>query len=115
VRKVVVAAPVKDERALNVVLGVNHERYDPEVHRVVTAASCTTNCLAPVVKVLQEGIGIARGSITTLHDLTNTQVVVDAPHKDLRRGAGRLAVADPDDNRFGDCHRTDLPRARRPA
>jgi len=85
VRKVVVAAPVKDERALNVVLGVNHERYDPEVHHVVTAASCTTNCLAPVVKVLHEGIGIAHGSITTLHDLTNTQVVVDAPHKDLRR------------------------------
>jgi glyceraldehyde 3-phosphate dehydrogenase len=85
VRKVIVAAPVKDERALNVVVGVNDDRYDPQAHDVVTAASCTTNCLAPVVKVLHEGIGIHRGSITTLHDLTNTQVVVDAPHSDLRR------------------------------
>ena len=84
-RKVIVAAPVKDARALNVVIGVNDDRYDPEVHDVVTAASCTTNCLAPVVKVVHEGLGIARGSITTLHDLTNTQTVVDAPHKDLRR------------------------------
>jgi glyceraldehyde 3-phosphate dehydrogenase len=85
VRKVVVAAPVKDERALNVVVGVNDDRYDPATHDIVTAASCTTNCLAPVVKVLHEGIGIRHGQITTLHDMTNTQVVVDAPHKDLRR------------------------------
>jgi len=85
VQKVVVAAPVKDERALNVVVGVNDTRYDPERHDVVTAASCTTNCLAPVVKVVHEGIGIRHGQITTLHDMTNTQVVVDAPHKDLRR------------------------------
>ncbi len=79
------AAPVKEEGALNVVVGVNDDLYDPDRHDVVTAASCTTNCLAPVVKVVHEGIGISRGSITTLHDLTNTQVVVDAPHKDLRR------------------------------
>ena len=85
VRKVVVAAPVKDDRALNVVMGVNDDRYDPDRYDIVTAASCTTNCLAPVVKVLHEGLGILRGSITTLHDVTNTQVVVDAPHKDLRR------------------------------
>ena len=85
VRKVVVAAPVKDDRALNVVLGVNDDRYDPAAHDIVTAASCTTNCLAPVVKVIHEGLGIQRGSITTLHDLTNTQTIVDAPHKDLRR------------------------------
>ena len=85
VRKVVVAAPVKDERALNVVVGVNDDLYDPERHDVVTAASCTTNCLAPVVRVLHDGLGIARGSITTLHDLTNTQTIVDAPHTDLRR------------------------------
>ncbi len=85
VRKVVVAAPVKDERALNVVVGVNDDRYDADVHDIVTAASCTTNCLAPVVKVIHEGLGIERGSITTLHDLTNTQTIVDAPHKDLRR------------------------------
>ncbi|HWH32963.1 MAG TPA: ArsJ-associated glyceraldehyde-3-phosphate dehydrogenase [Egibacteraceae bacterium] len=85
VRKVVVAAPVNDDRALNVVMGVNHTSYDPERFDVVTAASCTTNCLAPVVKVLHEGIGIRHGQITTLHDMTNTQVIVDAPHKDLRR------------------------------
>ena len=85
VRKVVVAAPVKDERALNVVVGVNDQRYDPEVHHIVTAASCTTNCLAPVVQVIHEGLGIERGAITTLHDVTNTQTVVDAPHTDLRR------------------------------
>jgi glyceraldehyde 3-phosphate dehydrogenase len=83
--KVVVAAPVKDAGALNVVLGVNDDRYDPDVHDIVTAASCTTNCLAPVVKAIHEGIGIRHGSITTLHDMTNTQTVVDAPHKDLRR------------------------------
>jgi glyceraldehyde 3-phosphate dehydrogenase len=76
---------VKDGSALNVVVGVNDHLYDPAVHTIVTAASCTTNCLAPVVKVLHEGIGISHGSITTLHDLTNTQTIVDAPHKDLRR------------------------------
>ena len=85
VRKVIVAAPVKDERALNIVVGVNDDRYDPDVHDILTAASCTTNCLAPVVKVIHEGLGIEHGSITTLHDLTNTQTIVDAPHKDLRR------------------------------
>jgi glyceraldehyde 3-phosphate dehydrogenase len=85
VKKVIVAAPVKDDRALNVVVGVNDGLYDPDTHDVLTAASCTTNCLAPVVKVIHEGLGIDRGSITTLHDLTNTQVIVDAPHKDLRR------------------------------
>jgi glyceraldehyde 3-phosphate dehydrogenase len=85
VGKVVVAAPVKDGSALNVIVGVNDDRYDPAAHSIVTAASCTTNCLAPVVKVLHEGIGISHGSITTLHDLTNTQTIVDAPHEDLRR------------------------------
>ena len=84
VSKVIVAAPVKRD-ALNVVVGVNDHLYDPAVHDVLTAASCTTNCLAPVVKVIHEGLGIERGSLTTLHDMTNTQVVVDAPHKDLRR------------------------------
>jgi glyceraldehyde 3-phosphate dehydrogenase len=84
VGSVVVAAPVK-EGALNVVIGVNDDLYDPEQHRIVTAASCTTNCLAPVVKVIHEGIGIKHGAITTLHDMTATQSVVDAPHKDLRR------------------------------
>jgi glyceraldehyde 3-phosphate dehydrogenase len=90
VRKVIVAAPVKDERVLNIVMGCNDHLYDAAVHRVVTAASCTTNCLAPVVKVLHEQIGIERGVITTIHDVTNTQVVVDAPHKDLRRARSAL-------------------------
>ena len=85
VAKVVVAAPVKGGDALNVVLGVNDHLYEADQHKVVTAASCTTNCLGPVVKVLHEGIGIRHGSITTLHDMTNTQTIVDAPHKDLRR------------------------------
>ena len=90
VRKVVVAAPVKDPEALNVVMGCNDHLYDPATHRVVTAASCTTNCLAPVVKVLHESIGIEHGVITTIHDVTNTQVIVDAPHKDLRRARSAL-------------------------
>ncbi|MBN9622436.1 MAG: ArsJ-associated glyceraldehyde-3-phosphate dehydrogenase [Actinobacteria bacterium] len=85
VRKVVVAAPVKEDGALNVVVGVNDDPAELARHDILTAASCTTNCLAPVVKVIHEGIGIRHGQITTLHDLTNTQVVVDAPHKDLRR------------------------------
>ncbi|MBF0283734.1 MAG: ArsJ-associated glyceraldehyde-3-phosphate dehydrogenase [Magnetococcales bacterium] len=85
VRKVVVSAPVKDAKALNVVFGVNHHRYEPATHHVITAASCTTNCLAPVVKVIQEGLGILRGSMTTIHDITNTQTIIDLGHKDLRR------------------------------
>jgi glyceraldehyde 3-phosphate dehydrogenase len=84
VKKVIVAAPVK-EGALNVVVGVNDHEYRPEQHHLLTAASCTTNCLAPLVKVIHEGIGIQHGVITTIHDITNTQVVIDAPHKDLRR------------------------------
>jgi glyceraldehyde 3-phosphate dehydrogenase len=85
VRKVIVAAPVKDTGALNVVIGVNEHLYEPDEHDVVTAASCTTNCLAPIVKVIHEGVGVRHGAITTLHDMTNTQVTVDAHHKDLRR------------------------------
>ena len=84
VKKVIVAAPVK-EGALNIVMGVNDQLYDPAEHHLLTAASCTTNCLAPMVKVLHEQIGIEHGVITTIHDMTNTQVIVDAPHKDLRR------------------------------
>ncbi|TFH85543.1 glyceraldehyde-3-phosphate dehydrogenase [Billgrantia azerbaijanica] len=85
VARVVVSAPVKEEGVLNVVMGVNDDRYDPELHRLVTAASCTTNCLAPVVKVIHETFGIRHGSMTTVHDITNTQTILDAPHKDLRR------------------------------
>jgi glyceraldehyde 3-phosphate dehydrogenase len=84
VRKVIVAAPVKDG-ALNLVVGINDHLYDPEQHHLLTAASCTTNCLAPVVKVIHEGIGVRHGQITTLHDMTNTQTLIDSPHKDLRR------------------------------
>jgi glyceraldehyde 3-phosphate dehydrogenase len=84
VKKVIVAAPVKDD-ALNVVVGVNDHLYDPKKHHLLTAASCTTNCLAPIVKVMHEGLGIRHGVITTIHDITNTQTVIDAPHKDLRR------------------------------
>ena len=85
VKRVVVSAPVKEQGALNVVMGVNHHRFNPAEHRIVTAASCTTNCLAPVVKVIHEKLGIRHGSITTIHDLTNTQSILDQPHKDLRR------------------------------
>lgn len=90
VRKVVVSAPVKEEPALNLVYGINHDLYDPSQHHLVTAASCTTNCLAPVVKVLHEEIGIKHGSITTVHDVTNTQTMVDKPHNDLRRARSAL-------------------------
>ncbi|MFC0117429.1 ArsJ-associated glyceraldehyde-3-phosphate dehydrogenase [Pseudoalteromonas xiamenensis] len=85
VKRVVVTAPVKQEGVLDCVFGVNHHLYDPMQHNIVTAASCTTNCLAPIVKVLQEKIGIVHGSMTTIHDITNTQTILDAPHKDLRR------------------------------
>ena len=85
VKRVVVTAPVKEEGVLNVVLGVNDQLYDKEQHRIVTAASCTTNCLAPVVKVIHEKLGIVHGSMTTIHSITNTQTILDAPHKDLRR------------------------------
>ena len=95
VRRVIVAAPVKDPAALNVVVGVNDDRYDPAEHRLLTAASCTTNCLAPVVKVVHEAIGIRHGQITTIHDPTNTNVVVDAPHKDLRRARSAMLSLQP--------------------
>jgi len=90
VKKVVVSAPVKDGPTANIVYGVNDDIYDADAHQIVTAASCTTNCLAPVVKVLLEGIGIKHGSITTIHDVTNTQTIVDRPAKDLRRARSAL-------------------------
>jgi glyceraldehyde 3-phosphate dehydrogenase len=86
VKKVVVAAPT--EGALNIVYGINDDLYDPSTHHLVTAASCTTNCLAPVIKVMHESIGIVHGTMTTIHDITNTQIVVDKGHKDLRRARG---------------------------
>ncbi len=90
VKKVVVSAPVKEDDAANIVIGVNDDIYDPAKHRVVTAASCTTNCLAPVVKVIHEGLGIKHGSMTTIHDVTNTQTIVDRPAKDYRRARSAL-------------------------
>jgi len=85
VKRVVVTAPVKEEGVLNVVMGVNDALYDPTVHSIITAASCTTNCLAPVVKVIHEKLGIKHGSMTTIHSITNTQSILDTPHSDLRR------------------------------
>jgi glyceraldehyde 3-phosphate dehydrogenase len=90
VKKVVVSAPVKDGDAANIVYGVNHDIYKPDRHRIVTAASCTTNCLAPVVKVIHENLTIKHGSITTIHNVTNTQTIVDRPAKDLRRARSAL-------------------------
>ncbi|MGL1958727.1 MAG: ArsJ-associated glyceraldehyde-3-phosphate dehydrogenase [Colwellia sp.] len=89
VKRVLVTAPMKigenDDDVINIVMGVNQHLYRADQHSIVTAASCTTNCLAPVVKVLQDSIGIKHGSMTTIHDITNTQTILDAPHKDLRR------------------------------
>ncbi len=89
VKKVIVAAPVKAD-ALNIVMGVNHQLYDPAQHRLLTAASCTTNCLAPVLKVIHENFDIQHGVITTIHDVTNTQRIVDLAHNDLRRARSAL-------------------------
>jgi glyceraldehyde 3-phosphate dehydrogenase len=89
VKKVLVTAPMKvndkETNIVNIVMGVNESLYNAQQHNIITAASCTTNCLAPVVKVLQDHIGIVHGSMTTIHDITNTQTILDAPHKDLRR------------------------------
>ena len=95
VKRVIVAAPVKDASALNIVVGVNDHLYDPTQHRLLTAASCTTNCLAPVVKVIHENLGIRHGQITTIHDPTNTNVVVDASHQDLRRARSAMLSLQP--------------------
>tara|TARA_B100000745_G_scaffold75347_2_gene45573 strand:- start:120 stop:1133 length:1014 start_codon:yes stop_codon:yes gene_type:complete len=85
VKRVVVTAPVKSPEVVNIVYGINDDCYDPDRYRLITAASCTTNCLAPIVKVVHETFGIKHGSMTTIHDITNTQRIIDAPHKDLRR------------------------------
>ncbi|CAH0534167.1 Glyceraldehyde-3-phosphate dehydrogenase 3 [Vibrio stylophorae] len=85
VQRVVVTAPVKSNEVANIVYSVNHHIFDPAKHRIVTAASCTTNCIAPVIQALSEKLSIQRASFTTIHDLTNTQTILDAPHKDLRR------------------------------
>jgi glyceraldehyde 3-phosphate dehydrogenase len=83
-KKVIISAPAKDED-LTIVMGVNHEKYDPRKHSIVSNASCTTNCLGPVAKVLQDTFGIVKGQMTTVHSYTNDQKILDLPHKDLRR------------------------------
>ena len=90
VKKVILSAPINDDDIVNIAYGVNHNIYKPEIHNIITAASCTTNCIAPVIKVLHDKIGISHGSITTIHNLTNSQTLVDIPHKDLRRGRSAI-------------------------
>jgi glyceraldehyde 3-phosphate dehydrogenase len=83
-KKVIISAPATDED-ITIVMGVNHEKYDPASHNIISNASCTTNCLAPMAKVLNDNFGIVRGLMTTVHAYTNDQVILDFPHKDLRR------------------------------
>ncbi len=90
VKKVVVSAPVKIKDAANIVYGVNHDVYDAALHKVITAASCTTNCIAPIVDVMRAQFGIEQACFTTIHDVTNTQVIVDKAHKDPRRARSAL-------------------------
>lgn len=91
-KKVIISAPAKNED-ITVVMGVNHTNYDPAKHTVISNASCTTNCLAPVVKVLDEKFGVVKGMMNTIHSYTNDQVILDFPHKDLRRArAGALSI-----------------------
>ena len=90
VKKVIVSAPIKEKEVANLVYGVNHEVYNPKTHKVITAASCTTNCLAPIIEVIHNNIGIIHGSVTTIHNTTNSQTLVDRPGKDLRRSRSSL-------------------------
>ena len=90
IKKVVVACPIKYSNASNIVMGINDHHYNPEKHHLLTAASCTTNCLAPLIKVIHSAVGIKHGLITTIHDVTNTQTVVDKHHTDLRRARSSL-------------------------
>ena len=90
VKKVIVSAPIDETNIANIVYGVNQFVYDPSKHRIITAASCTTNCIAPIIKVLHENIGIKHGSISTIHNLTNSQTLVDIPNINLRRGRSAI-------------------------
>ena len=91
-KKVIISAPAKNED-ITICIGVNHDKYDPKKHHVISNASCTTNCLAPVAKVLMEEFGIARGLMTTIHAYTNDQKILDLPHKDLRRARAAVQSA----------------------
>ena len=90
VKKVIVSAPINEDNIVNIAYGVNHNIYKPKEHNIITGASCTTNCIAPIIKVLHQNIGINHGSITTIHNLTNSQTLVDIPHNDLRRGRSAI-------------------------
>ncbi len=90
IKKVIVSAPINEDNIVNIAYGVNHNIYKPKKHNIITGASCTTNCIAPIIKVLHENIGINHGSITTIHNLTNSQTLVDIPHNDLRRGRSAI-------------------------
>ena len=90
VKKVIVSSPINENNIVNIAYGVNHNIYKPKEHNIITGASCTTNCIAPIIKVLHENIGINHGSITTIHNLTNSQTLVDIPHNDLRRGRSAI-------------------------
>src|SRR3974377_1418781 len=100
VKKVLRPAPAKNED-VTIVLGVNDAMYDPAKHNILSNASCTTNCLAPVVKVLNDKFGVQKGSMTTIHSYTNDQNVLDFPHKDLRRGRGGGGEMNPPTHRGG--------------
>ena len=89
-KKILVSAPIKDKNILNLVYGVNHKLYDKNKHSIVTGASCTTNCLAPIVKVVHENLHIIRGSMTTIHNVTNSQTIIDKPSNDLRRSRSSM-------------------------
>ena len=109
VKRVIVAAPVKDADVLNIVMGVNDDLYDKASHDLVTAASCTTNCLAPVVKVVHEAFGIRHGQITTIHNPTNTNVVIDAPRTGFAARPVSDVVVATDDDRKRDGNRPYFP------
>ncbi len=111
-KKVIISAPAKGED-ITVVMGVNDDKYDPAKHHVLSNASCTTNCLAPIVKVLHEKFGMKKGIMTTVHSYTNDQKLLDLPHKDLRRARAAALVDDPHHHRRGPRGHQSAPRARR--
>ena len=106
-KKVILSAPAKGEVDATLCMGINNDQYDPSKHHIVSNASCTTNCLAPVAKVLHETFGIDSGLMTTIHSYTSDQRILDAPHRDLRRGTCRCCINGPDKHRS---RQSDWPR-----